>query len=122
MWPKLIAQLWELLPHASRLIPVAQKYFEQRGTNDAETLVPLRNAVTRVSDAHEAMARQMEEQTHLLAELTNEARELRSMNGALSRRLDVMETAAASAALWAKIASAVALVTVLLAVMLLLKH
>ena len=30
MWPKLLMQLFELLPHISRLVPMADKYFSQK--------------------------------------------------------------------------------------------
>ena len=122
MWPKVIAQLWELLPHATRLVPVAQKYFEQRNAGEPEVLAPLQDAFTGISNANEAMVRQMREQTQLLSELTAEVRELRSANAALSRQLDVVGTTANSASLWAKIASGVSLIAVVLTVILLLRH
>ena len=34
MWPKVIAQLFELLPHISRLVPMADKYFSSKAANE----------------------------------------------------------------------------------------
>ena len=34
MWPRLIAQLLELLPHVSRLVPVADKYFSTKSASE----------------------------------------------------------------------------------------
>ncbi len=30
MWPKVIAQLFELLPHVSRLVPMADRFFSSK--------------------------------------------------------------------------------------------
>ena len=37
MWPKLLAQLFELLPHVSRLIPMADRFFASRAATDRAT-------------------------------------------------------------------------------------
>ncbi|MBS1814394.1 MAG: hypothetical protein JSS87_05930 [Acidobacteria bacterium] len=122
MWPKVIAQLWELLPHATRLVPVAQKYFEQRAGGEAEVLAPLQSAVSSISGSNEAIVRQLQEQAQLLTNLTAEVRDLGSANAALSSQLDAVRNAASSASLWAKFATGLSLVAVVLTVILLLKH
>ena len=39
MWPKLLMQLFELLPHISRLVPMADKYFSQKAAAEKALVV-----------------------------------------------------------------------------------
>ena len=48
MWPKLLPQLLEMLPHLSRLLPVADKYMAQRAQKDAQTETALHELQTSV--------------------------------------------------------------------------
>jgi chromosome segregation ATPase len=36
MWPRLLAQLLEVLPHISRLIPMADRYFSERSAREQD--------------------------------------------------------------------------------------
>jgi hypothetical protein len=67
MWPKLLMQylpqLVELLPHVSRVVPMADKYLAQRGAKD-EKLDALAEGVRgdlgKVAKAHIALAEQLD--------------------------------------------------------------
>ena len=67
MWPKILMQylpqLVELLPHVSRVVPMADKYLAQRGANDVK-LDALGDAVRgdlgKVAKAHIALAEQLD--------------------------------------------------------------
>lgn len=52
MWPKLLLQLVEFLPHATRLLPVADRYLQANGTNERTT-----EAVERTGQALAATER-----------------------------------------------------------------
>ncbi len=67
MWPKLLMQylpqLVELLPHAARVVPMADKYLAQRNANDAkleELAQNMRGDLGKVAKAHIALAEQLD--------------------------------------------------------------
>jgi len=73
MWPKL---LFDLLPHFSRLIPMADKYLATRSASDkaqaaalAEMAEGVRGDLVQVTEAHEGLRRQMQEQGTQISEL-----------------------------------------------------
>ncbi len=75
MWPRLISQLIELLPHATRLVPMADNYLAVRREGErtkanaiADLADTLRTDVGRVADSYNGLARQIAEQkTQILA-------------------------------------------------------
>ena len=76
MWPKL---LFDLLPHFSRLIPMADKYLATRSASDkaqaaalAEMAEGVRGDLVQVTEAHEGLRRQMQEQGTQISELAVE--------------------------------------------------
>jgi chromosome segregation ATPase len=76
MWPKL---LFDLLPHFSRLIPMADKYLATRSASDkaqaaalAAMAEGLRGDLGQVTEAHEGLRRQMQEQGTQISELALE--------------------------------------------------
>jgi len=73
MWPKL---LLDLLPHFSRVLPMADKYFTSRSASDKaqqEALAALagdvRGELAQVTEAHVGLRRQLAEQGAQVAEL-----------------------------------------------------
>ena len=113
MWPKVLAQLIELLPHASRLIPLAEKYFGGQSGPATATLDPdsqksladLRTSLTEVrselassNSRSESLYRQLNEQTatldthtRTLAELLEDTHRTRATLQALDTRLDNLD-------------------------------
>src|ERR1044072_8400575 len=41
MWPRVLMQLVELLPHATRLIPIAERYFASKNSNEQASMAAL---------------------------------------------------------------------------------
>jgi hypothetical protein len=68
MWPKLLMQLFELLPHISRLVPMADKYFSQKAAAEKANEAALaamaegvRGDLGQVTRAHAGLYRQLQD-------------------------------------------------------------
>ena len=68
MWPKAFAQLIELAPHISRLVPMADRFFQSKAATEeanrraVETMVGgIRDDFEQVTAAQAALSRQMAE-------------------------------------------------------------
>jgi chromosome segregation ATPase len=73
MWPKL---LFELLPHFSRLMPMADKYLSTRSASEkaqeaalAALAGEVRGELGKVTEANAGVSRQLQEQGSQIAEL-----------------------------------------------------
>ena len=76
MWPRLIAQLVELLPHATRLLPLADNYFSTRRESERTQAAAmaamgdgLREDMGKIAISHTGLARQLAEQKQQIAVL-----------------------------------------------------
>ncbi len=83
MWPKVIAQLFELLPHIARVVPMADKYFSskanlERATETAMVAMAegLRGDLGQVTKAHAGLYQKLEEQSAQIAEVGDEVKRL----------------------------------------------
>lgn len=101
MWPKL---LLELLPHFTRLVPLADKYFSNRGDQDkahAAALAALgaemRGGLGRVDEVHAGLQHALKEQGEQIAEVGVEATRARIAVEGLETRLAKLESSAAVA-------------------------
>jgi hypothetical protein len=120
MWPKVLMQLVELLPHATRLIPVADRYFASKQAGDKATeaaMMAMAEGVQadlgQVTKAHAGLYRKLQEQEAQLAEMRDEVRQTRT---ALEHRVEALEQRLAAASLWIRIgmsASVVMLIVIL---------
>ncbi len=79
MWPKVFAQLVDLLPHVSRLIPMADVFFATKTANEKAneaTLATLaqevRTDLSRVTSAHDSLYRQLQEQSGQIAAIAGD--------------------------------------------------
>jgi septal ring factor EnvC (AmiA/AmiB activator) len=98
MWPKAIAQLIELLPHATRLLPMADRFFSAK-TADAEAsrnameqmAEGLRGDLGQVTASHAGLYRQLNEQSVQLTALSADLATLRHSSAAIESRLDAVE-------------------------------
>lgn len=106
MWPKAIAQLVELAPHVTRLVPLADRFFQSKSAGEEanrkamEAMAEgLRGDLGQVTAAHSGLYRQLQEQSELLAVLSSDIRaakvaseeaELRAAK--LQRRLTTMSS------------------------------
>jgi hypothetical protein len=121
MWPKLLAQLFELLPHVSRLIPMADRFFASRAATDRATEAAMvamaegvRGDLGQVTKAHAGLYRQLQEQGILLDEVRDEVKRVRIALDQRENRVEVLESQVTSLGWWVKIG--VSLVVVLLGV------
>jgi hypothetical protein len=98
MWPKAIAQLIELLPHAARLMPMADRYLQSKTAGEEanrkamESMADgLRGDLGQVTASHAGLYRQLNDQSEKLAEISLEARAARSAAEAVEPRITQME-------------------------------
>lgn len=103
MWPKALAQLIELAPHAARLLPMADKFFQSKTAGEEanrramEAMAEgLRGDLGQVTSSHAGLYRQLNDQSEKLAEISVEARAAAESVEArithLERRLDRIAT------------------------------
>jgi len=123
MWPKLFAQLFELLPHVSRLIPMADRFFASRAATDRATEAAMvamaegvRGDLGQVTKAHAGLYRQLQEQGTQLDEVRDDLKRVRTVLEQRENRIETLEAQVTSLGWWVKLG--VSLVVVLLAVIL----
>lgn len=104
MWPKALAQLLELLPHAARMLPIADKFFQSKTAGEEANRRALeamadgvRGDLGQVTAAHAGLYRQLHDQGEKLVQIGADAGAARAAAvaaearvGALERRLDRM--------------------------------
>lgn len=99
MWPKVIAQLFELLPHVSRVLPLADRYFSTRSSADtaiASLGETVRSDLGRVANAHTALAGRLDDFAAHVSEAAADARKARLATESIEARLTRIEQAAAT--------------------------
>ena len=121
-------QLMELLPHATRLIPVADKYFSSKTANEKANeaaLVAMAEGVQadlgQVTAAHAGLYRKMQEQEAQIAEMRDEVRQARVAMEQQMHRVGAMEQKLASASLWIRIGMSASVVMLIIILGLLLR-
>jgi multidrug resistance efflux pump len=70
MWPRLLAQLLELLPHVTRLVPLADRYLTSRSAAERAHEATLTALRTDLSGSHASLAAALATQTQKLDDLT----------------------------------------------------
>jgi|GEM_PF-2117109 len=105
MWPKLLLQIGELLPHIRLLVPLAQKYFDKGG--DASALTGISESIQtdlgQVKSGHASLARQVEEQNVLLGSVSDDIRRLGESVAILDTRVVEMDVRIRSTAVIIKV-------------------
>jgi phage shock protein A len=101
MWPRAIAQILELLPHVSRLVPAADRFLSARSGNDEalrqhseqmERMAEgLRSDLGQVTASHAGLYRQMNELAAKVDDAAREARGAKDAAEALHQRLARIE-------------------------------
>ncbi len=83
MWPRVLAQLVELLPHLARVLPMADKYFSSKAKTDRATEAAMtamaegvRGDLGQVAKAHAGLYLQLEEQKAQIAGVGDEVKRL----------------------------------------------
>jgi hypothetical protein len=128
MWPKVIAQLFELLPHISRLLPMADKYFNQKTSaekaNEAAMIAMaegVRGDLGQVTKAHVGLYRQLQEQSAQIAGVSDEVKTNRLSIEQQGNRVEALELKVASLGLWIKIGIVVLVVLAIVTIVLLIQ-
>ncbi len=125
MWPKVIAQLFELLPHITRLVPMADKYFSSKTASEKANEAAMtamaegvRGDLGQVTKAHAGLYRQLQDQS---AQLTEVAEAVKRAGLAIEQhdhRMAALELGMKSLGLWVK--AGVSLLVVLAVVIIVL--
>ncbi len=99
MWPKALAQLLELAPHVTRLVPVADRYLRSKAENrDASRRVMeqmadgLRNDLGQIAAAQAGIYHQLNEQSETLARIAADMRSIRLASDEMETRMTRIET------------------------------
>ena len=98
MWPKLfvqyLPQLLELLPHVSRVVPMADKYLAQRSVSDGKLDAlgeSVRGDLGKVAKAHIALAEQLDAFAAHVSEGAAEAKRARMAAELAQLRVEALE-------------------------------
>ena len=98
MWPKALAQLLELLPHLTRLLPLADRFLQSKTVDqEANTRAMqamaegLRGDLGQVTASHAGLYRQLNEQSVKLSELTSDMHATNVALDTTSRRIARLE-------------------------------
>ena len=109
MWPKVIAQLFELLPHITRLVPMADKYLSSKTASEkaneaamAAMAEGVRGDLGQVAKAHAGLYRQLQEQSAQIAEVAEAVKQARLAAEKDDNRLAALESKVASLGVWVK--------------------
>jgi hypothetical protein len=109
MWPKVIAQLFELLPHISRLLPMADRYLSSKTASEKATEAAMvamaegvRGDLGQVTKAHAGLYRQLQEQSAQIAEVGEEVKRTRLSVEQDENRMVALESTVASLQWWIK--------------------
>jgi chromosome segregation ATPase len=120
MWPKVIAQLFELLPHISRLLPMADRFLSSKAAaekaNEAALAVMadgVRGDLGQITKAHSGLYRQLQDQSAQLTEVSEEIKRARLSLDQHDHRLESMEKSLSSLGRWIK--GGISLLAILLA-------
>jgi hypothetical protein len=125
MWPKVIAQLFELLPHVSRLLPMADKFLTSKTATEKATEAAMiamadgvRGDLGQVTKAHAGLYRQLQEQSAQITQVSEEVKQARLSFEQHEHRMEILEKRMTSLGLWVK--AGVSLLVVLVAVVIVL--
>jgi len=121
MWPKVIAQLFELLPHIARVLPMADKFFTSKAAAEKANEAALaamaegvRGDLGQVTRAHAGLYRQLQDQSAQIAEVAEEVKQTRRAVDQRDQQMEALSQQMKSLGRWVK--AGVSLLVVLLAV------
>ena len=128
MWPKVIAQLFELLPHISRLLPLADKFFTSKAASEKATEAAMvamaegvRGDLGQVTAAHMGLYRQLQDQSAQITSVGEEVKRARLSMEQHEHRMATLEKGVASFGLWLKAGVSLLLVLAIVVIVLLLQ-
>ena len=125
MWPKVIAQLFELLPHITRLVPMADKYLSSKTASEKATEAAMtamaegvRGDLGQVTKAHAGLYRQLQDQSAQIAQVSEDVKRTRVAVEQHDHRMEALDQRITSMSLWIK--AGVSLVAVLIVMVIVL--
>jgi hypothetical protein len=125
MWPKVIAQLFELLPHITRLVPMADKYFSSKTASEKANEAAMtamaegvRGDLGQVTKAHAGLYRQLQDQSTQLTEVGEAVKRAGLAIEQHDHRMAALELGMKSLGVWVK--AGVSLLVVLAVVVIVL--
>ncbi|HUZ96153.1 MAG TPA: hypothetical protein VMU57_14700 [Edaphobacter sp.] len=125
MWPKLLAQLFELLPHITRLVPMADKYFSSRTASEKATEAAMaamaegvRGDLGQVTKAHAGLYQKLQEQSTQLGEVSAEVKRM----GAALERVTALELQVVALGRWVKVGVSLIVVLLVAVIVLLMRR
>jgi chromosome segregation ATPase len=128
MWPKVIAQLFELLPHITRLVPMADKYLSSKTASEkaneaamAAMAEDVRGDLRQVTQAHVGLYRQLQEQSAQIAAVSEEIKRARLSVEQHEHRMLTLESNLTSLGWWIKAGVSLLIVLVVVIIVLLLR-
>ncbi len=128
MWPKVIAQLFELLPHITRLVPMADKYFSTKTSAEkaneaafAAMAEGVRGDLGQVTKAHAGLYRQLQEQSAQIAEISHDLKASLLTKDQTQNRLDAVEQEVKALGVWIKAGVSFLLILSIAAIVLLVQ-
>src|SRR5665213_4319471 len=125
MWPKVLMQLFELLPHVTRLVPMADKYFSTKTASEKATEAAMvamaegvRGDLGQVSKAHAGLYQQLQEQSVQIAEVSAEVKRV----GTAMERVTALESQVTTLGRWVKVGVSLIVVLLVAVVVLLVRR
>ena len=125
MWPKVIAQLFELLPHITRLVPMADKYFSSKAAAERANEAALaamaegvRGDLGQVTKSHAGLYRQLQELSAQVTEVGDQTKSARTAVEQQQHRIEALEHEVVALGRWIK--PGVSAVVVMLAIVIFL--
>ena len=102
-------QLFELLPHVTRLVPIADKYFASKTANEKANEAALaamaegvRGDLGQVTKAHAGLYRQLQEVSAQVVEVSEDAKRTRLSIEQQGHRLENLESEVVWLSRWVK--------------------
>ena len=129
MWPKALSQLIELAPHITRLLPMADRFFDSKTADvDASRTAMqqmaegLRGDLGQVTAAHAGLYRQLNDQSETLSTIASDLTSAKQSAAAMEARLATLERQSRSQQTFLLIILLILLAVCALLVVLLLRH
>jgi hypothetical protein len=115
-----LKQLVELLPHISRLVPVAERYFSTKASGDRSNELALaalaegmQSDLGQVTKANAGLYRQIQEQGALITGVGDEVRQVRTALDTFDRKIAALEQRVNSLQVWIRVGISVIVVLLL---------
>jgi len=129
MWPKALAQLFELLPHIARLLPAADRFLQSKTAGEESTHKALAQMaedisgdLRRATASHEGLYRQLNEQGERLAQVEAAAQAARAAAESAEERAAGLERRVATSNALLAILLPLIVILVILTVLLLVRR